>query len=240
MSDIKSIIFRDNKYKELSEYYGEKYQIEVFDKPRNNNFVLIDDDTKLFHKGSFITNSFNYGPFLNRIKNFEREHQLKKAISFKSIKPKRILDATAGLGHDAFIFALLGQSVTCIERNKGILILFEEALRMLPKETYYKNAKRRIEIINKDASEYTHNPQGHDLVYIDPMFQVSKKLRRNKSLTFINSYLGKEDDVTIDFIKKNTFRRIVVKRPKNFKDFAVKESFIVPGSSVDFKVLINS
>ena len=111
---------------------------------------------------------------------------------------------------------------------------------MLPKETYYKNAKRRIEIINKDASEYTHNPQGHDLVYIDPMFQVSKKLRRNKSLTFINSYLGKEDDVTIDFIKKNTFRRIVVKRPKNFKDFAVKESFIVPGSSVDFKVLINS
>ena len=72
------------------------------------------------------------------------------------------------------------------------------------------------------------------------MFQVSKKLRRNKSLSFINSYLGKEDDVTIDFIKKNTFRRIVVKRPKNFKDFALKESFIIPGSSVDFKVLINS
>lgn len=240
MSDIKSIIFTDYKYKDLAQHYGEKYHIEVSDKPRHNNFVLIDDITKLFHKGSFITNSFNYGPFLNRIKNFEREHQLKKAISFKSIKPKRILDATAGLGHDAFIFALLGQSVTCIERNKGILILFEEALRMLPKETYYKNAKRRIEIINKDASEYTHNPQGHDLVYIDPMFQVSKKLRRNKSLTFINSYLGKEDDVTIDFIKKNTFRRIVVKRPKNFKDFAVKESFIVPGSSVDFKVLINS
>ena len=240
MSDIKSIIFRDNKFKELSKHYGEKYQIEVSDKPQHNNFVLIDDNTKLFHKGSFITNSFNYGPFLNRIKNFEREHQLKKAISYTSIQPKRILDATAGLGHDAFIFALLGQSVTCIERNKGILILFEEALRMLPKETYYKKAKRRIEIINKDASEYTHNPLGHDLVYIDPMFEVSKKLRRNKSLSFINSYLGNEDDVTIDFVKKNSFKRIVVKRQKKYKDFALKESFIVSGSSVDFKVLINS
>ena len=34
-------------------------------------------------------------------------------------KPKKILDTTGGLGHDAFILALLGQKVTVVEKNKG-------------------------------------------------------------------------------------------------------------------------
>ena len=61
---------------------------------------------------------------------------LKKSISYQAGKPKSILDATAGLGRDGFICALLGQEVTMVEENKGMCILIESALKRLPNRSY--------------------------------------------------------------------------------------------------------
>jgi predicted methyltransferase len=60
--------------------------------------------------------SFVEGPILHRLKYGKgRGQNLAKAVGMKSNKNRNIIDATAGLGYDAFILASLGANVTLIE-----------------------------------------------------------------------------------------------------------------------------
>ena len=65
--------------------------------------------------------SFIEGPILHRLKYGKgRGQNLAKAVGMKSNKNRNIIDATAGLGYDAFILASLGANVTLIERSEKI------------------------------------------------------------------------------------------------------------------------
>ena len=46
----------------------------------------------------------------------------------KSNKNRTVVDATAGLGYDAFILASLGANVTLIERSKTMYKLLQEGI----------------------------------------------------------------------------------------------------------------
>ena len=63
--------------------------------------------------------SFIEGPILHRLKYGKgRGQNLAKAVGMKFNKNRNIIDATAGLGYDAFILASLGAKVTLIERSE--------------------------------------------------------------------------------------------------------------------------
>ncbi len=57
-----------------------------------------------------------------------RGQALARAVGMKTDKSPKIVDATAGLGRDAFLLASLGAEVTLIERSKKMYQLLEQGL----------------------------------------------------------------------------------------------------------------
>ena len=73
--------------------------------------------------------SFIEGPILHRLKYGKgRGQNLAKAVGMKANKNRTIVDATAGLGYDAFILASLGANVTLIERSEIMHKLVADAM----------------------------------------------------------------------------------------------------------------
>ena len=142
--DIKEIVCREKSFISEAEYYSNNIQIPVNSISSETCYIDLSLENFLVFKQKRISNLFHKDPFLRRVKNYQRENMLKKAISYQAGKPKSILDATAGLGRDGFICALLGQEVTMVEENKGMCILIESALKRLPNRSYF------------NAVSYTH------------------------------------------------------------------------------------
>ena len=236
--DIKEIVCREKSFISEAEYYSNKYQIPVNSISSENCYIDLSLENFLVFKQKRISNLFHKDPFLRRVKNYQRENMLKKAISYQAGKPKSILDATAGLGRDGFICALLGQEVTMVEENKGMCILIESALKRLPNTSYFNDAKNRISVINADSSKIKLNTEDYDTIYLDPMFSTQSKSMSNKELTFLKTYIDQEQDLVNTFLKKR-YKRLVVKREKSFKSESTKkENIIYEGKSINFHVFI--
>ena len=114
MSDIKAITFNKNSFSSRAIYYSKKYKIPIKHEKLKEPYLEIAEESKLYANKGFLTNLYHKDQFSRRIANYQREKHLKKAIGFKSSISKRILDGTGGVGHDAFIFALLGEEITIL------------------------------------------------------------------------------------------------------------------------------
>ncbi len=78
---------------------------------------------------------------------------------------KRVLDATAGLGRDAFVLAQAGARVDMIEREPLLQVLLADAL-------VRQAAPARLSLHKADARDGLGDVfAGHDVIYLDPMFE---------------------------------------------------------------------
>ena len=211
MSDIKYIFLDDKKYQKKAEYFSNKYQVPISIKKPTNCHIALSSKPELCFKNEKFASDFTKGRFFTRLSKYQTELHLKKAIGWKSNVSKNILDCTGGLGHDAFILALLGQKITFVEKNKGLCILFENALSELPNEKYFNSARSKILIKNGDSKQFIIDSEKFDVIYIDPMFNSKKKLKRSKEMSFLDIYLDDYDSPLEDYLKTD-HRRIVVKR----------------------------
>ena len=168
MADIETINFVEERYRKTASHYANKYNLNT-NLPNTPCYVEISDESKLFFLDHSISNSFLKGKFASRIKKYQTENLIKKAFG-KNISSMNILDCTGGLGHDTFILALLGANVTYVEQNKGLIILFEEALRCLPPTKYFIDAVKRITVRQSDSKAFLEQAEHYDAIYIDPMF----------------------------------------------------------------------
>src|SRR5712672_338078 len=57
-----------------------------------------------------------------------RDHPLVKAAGFRKDRIPTVVDATAGLGRDAFLLASVGAKVVLLERSREVHALLEDAL----------------------------------------------------------------------------------------------------------------
>ena len=211
MADIEGIKVLNLSTQKRAKKLSEKYNVPLINSESAETYVSIDDQS-ILHSGNYkLENSFSEGKFRARISQYQGESLLKKAIGWQSTSQKHILDTTGGLGHDAFILALLGQKITVLEKNTGLCILIEEALNNLPKLPYFNNARNNISIINKDSRAFLTSAEHFDVIYIDPMFNSDKKLKRSKQMEFLANYLAEYDDPSIDFYQTK-FKRMVIKK----------------------------
>ena len=211
MADIEGIKVLNLSTQKRAKKLSEKYNVPLINSESAETYVSIDDQS-ILHSGNYkLENSFREGKFRARISQYQGESLLKKAIGWQSTSQKHILDTTGGLGHDAFILALLGQKITVLEKNTGLCILIEEALNNLPKLPYFNNARNNISIINKDSRAFLTSAEHFDVIYIDPMFNSDKKLKRSKQMEFLANYLAEYDDPSIDFYQTK-FKRMVIKK----------------------------
>ena len=211
MADIEGIKVVNLSYMKRARELSKKYNISLLDSKSAETYLFLDDQSILHSGSNKLENSFTSGKFSTRISQYQGENLLKKAIGWQSKTQKHILDATGGLGHDSFILALLGQKITLLEKNKGLCILIEEALHNLPNLPYFKNAKNNISIINSDSRAFLSSAENFDVIYIDPMFNSKKKLKRTKQMEFLDNYLNEYDDPSAEFYESN-FKRLVIKK----------------------------
>lgn len=138
-------------------------------------------------------------------------HDLCKAVGIRQ-QPK-ILDATAGLGRDAFIFAKLGCNVTLLERHPILATQLMQAWHELEDTAL----KQRMQVCHQDALRFLDGCGMFDVIYLDPMFPEDKRTAlAKKDMQMLQSLVGHDpdSDQLLSLAKAKATRRVVVKRHK--------------------------
>ena len=162
--------------------------------------------------------SFIEGPILHRLKYGKgRGQNLAKAVGFKFNKNRTIIDATAGLGYDAFILASLGANVTLIERSEKIYDLLKAAISEA--KLYGGEISKivnRMELLFGDSKDILPNI-APEVVLIDTMYKERKKSALVKSdMRLVREVVGSDSDHVelINVALNNASKRVVIKQPR--------------------------
>ena len=164
----------------------------IHEQSQQKSTVLVDFSNKtLQHK---VNNSFN------------TKSGLIRAVSVRN-KPRHettVIDATAGLGNDAYVISTFGFPMIWIERNPIIYSLLRDGFERIttstvlspPTDVHHQqrlfNCQSVREVLNIEACEYVPNvaSQKVDVIYLDPMFtseSVAKKSTPKKGMQALRS-----------------------------------------------------
>lgn len=172
-----------------------------------------------------------------------RGQALPKAIGLKNGKTPSVVDATAGLGRDAFLLASLGAEVTLIERSIEMHGLLKEGLeRALEAGGDVAEVVSRMTLLLGDAKDLlpTLNPE---VVLVDPMHPPRKKSALVKNeMRLIRKIVGEDLDVLelMQVALATATNRVVLKWPMRADALAglPKCSHQITGKSTRYDVFM--
>jgi len=146
-----------------------------------------------------------------------RGQALPKAVGMKSGKTPNIVDATAGLGRDAFLLASLGAEVTLIERSPDMHRLLEEGLaHAVEAGGDVADVIKRMTLLHGDAKDLLPT-LAPEVILIDPMHPPRKKSALVKSeMRLIRELVGTDED-SVELMKvalSSASNRVVLKWPQ--------------------------
>ena len=174
-----------------------------------------------------------------------RGEHLPKAVGMKGGHSPTIIDATAGLGRDAFLLASLGSQVTLIERSATIHKLLAagmEAARQAGGQ--YKDIIDRMTLIHGDSIALLPYMQA-DVVLIDPMHPRRQKSALVKAeMRAIRDIVGVDEDqrVLVKTALAMATKRVVLKWPAKATPLAGirPTSHQIIGKSIRYDVFVIS
>lgn len=153
----------------------------------------------------------------HRLRMGEGKNQaLPKAAGFKSGHIPQIVDATAGLGRDAFLLASLGAQVTLIERADALHAALADALaRALAAGGRYAEAAARMTLIHGDSISLlpTMTPE---TILVDPMHPPRRGTALvKKDMRILRDIVGADTDQTalMQAALASARKRVVLKWP---------------------------
>ena len=157
-----------------------------------------------------------------------------KAIGLNKGVTPSVVDATGGLGQDAFVLASLGCQVTLIERSPVIAALLEDGLYRASLNAEVAAVVQRMSLVKGDAvdvmnsmvKERVQDNKITDVVYLDPMFPHREKSALvKKEMRLFQDLLGEDLDADglLEPALKLAEYRVVVKRPRLAPDLDQKE-----------------
>ena len=142
-----------------------------------------------------------------------------KAVGIQAGVRPTVLDATAGLGRDAFVLAQLGCSVVLLERQPIIAALLEDGLQRAQRDPEVAPILARMRLIHGDAIARmrTWEEPPPQVIYLDPMFpHRDKSALVKKEMRLFRPLAG--DDVDAPDLLAAALalasHRVVVKRPR--------------------------
>ncbi|MCK4869203.1 MAG: class I SAM-dependent methyltransferase [Alphaproteobacteria bacterium] len=146
-----------------------------------------------------------------------RGQALPRAVGMKGGKTPMVVDATAGLGRDAFLLASLGATVILIERSPEMHGLLEEGMaRAQDAGGEVAEVIKRMTLLHGDARNLlpTLSPE---VVLVDPMHPPQKKSALVKNeMRLIRNIVGMDED-SGDLMKvalATARKRVVLKWPQ--------------------------
>jgi 16S rRNA (guanine1516-N2)-methyltransferase len=139
----------------------------------------------------------------------------------KKISETKVLDCTAGLGKDSFIFASFGFQLLLIEKNPIIFHLLQDGHQRGMKDEKLNFILKNMKLINDDSLNYLNSHQEHfDVIYFDPMFPSTNrknKISPKKEIQYIRELVPERETNLLEKAKEfiQFTDRLVIKRPKN-------------------------
>ena len=168
-----------------------------------------------------------------------------KAVGFNKKPGLTVIDATAGLGRDAFVLASLGAMVTLVERNPLVAALLADGLRRgaLDPQTADR-LPQRMQLVHLPALEALHSLPAPDVVFLDPMFPPREKSALvKKEMRAFHDVVGADDDADALLAPALALakHRVVVKRP-GYAEFLAgkKPTMSIEGKNNRFDVYVNA
>ena len=165
-----------------------------------------------------------------------------KAVGLQpGIRPT-VVDATAGLGRDAFVLAQLGCSVTLIERNPLVAALLEDGLQRAASDAEVATIVGRMRLVCGDAIALMSawSDEAPQVVYLDPMFpHRDKSALVKKEMRLFRPVVGDDDDAPalLEAALALATHRVVVKRARKAPAIAgPKRTLVLEGNSSRFDI----
>jgi 16S rRNA (guanine1516-N2)-methyltransferase len=165
-----------------------------------------------------------------------------KAVGIQSGVRPVVLDATAGLGRDAFVLAQLGCAVTLIERQPLIAALLEDGLLRAQIDPEVGAIVAQMHLLRGNAIELMRGWEDEppQVVYLDPMFpHRDKSASVKKEMRLFRPLVGDDDDAPalLEAALALATHRVVVKRPRKAPAIAgEKPAYVLEGNASRFDI----
>lgn len=142
-----------------------------------------------------------------------------KAVGVAQGVRPQVLDATAGLGKDAFVLASLGCQMTLIERQPLVAALLADGLQRARDDQEVGPIVERMRLLVGNAIDTMHAWQGEppQVIYLDPMFpHRNKSALVKKEMRVFRPLVGDDLDAPalLEAALALASHRVVVKRPR--------------------------
>lgn len=143
-----------------------------------------------------------------------------KAVGLNKGATPSVLDATAGMGKDAFVLASLGCNVTLVERQPPVYAMLVDGFRRASQSSDLPWFDERMTLM-QDTSQNAlrkaiENKDEYDVVYLDPMFPHREKSAAvKKDMAMFQTFVGNDADADelLPLAYQLATKRVVVKRP---------------------------
>jgi 16S rRNA (guanine1516-N2)-methyltransferase len=172
--------------------------------------------------------------------NLSRKQPLGRAIGGSATT---IIDATAGLGHDACLLACMGWRVMAIERDPFIAMMLTIAHRDATRcAALGKILSDGMTIQPGSAAPILQSlPTRPDVVYLDPMFALRKgSALPRKPAQILQALAEAGGDEALFDASCRAADRVVVKRPTGGPPIARDPDLIFKGRLVRYDVYLNT
>lgn len=164
-----------------------------------------------------------------------------KACGLKGGATPHVLDATAGLGRDAFVLASLGCRVDMIERSPIAGALLADGLSRAWQDADVASIAARMRLHVGDAAALLQSWPGErpEVIYLDPMFPETrqKSALSKKDMQAFQAVVGADEDADALLLPAChlALGRVAVKRPRHAPFLAgVKPAYSLEGDSVRY------
>lgn len=224
LSQLLSVVNEAND-EGLAKHFAEQHALSYSPEKLSTPYVLEFNEgaTRLLQRGKGapgpISASFLNGKVAHRRQFGGGKGQLiAKAVGVQSGIMPRVLDATAGLGRDAFVLATLGCEVTMLERSPVVAELLRSALQEA-QQSEVAEIIARMHLIDSSALTWMSEQAEvvADVVYLDPMYPTREKSALvKKEMRAFHDLVGADPDADalLPLAMSCARCRVVVKRPR--------------------------
>lgn len=176
--------------------------------PKDRNMKQAQGELRVDFVGGAVAHRLRFGG--------GRGQALAKAMGLRAGKTPMIVDATAGLGRDAFLLASLGAQVVLIERSEQMHTLLVQGMERAANEGgELREIMDRMTLLQGDAKDLLPELSG-EAILIDPMHPPrTNSALVKRELRQVREIVGTDDDaadlvrVALDTARK----RVVLKWP---------------------------
>ena len=202
--------------RDMAESFARRAGVELLDKTGEELTVLF-DAKGVSLTGYGLSYQGDFEGMLHRVSDGRLSHEMLVRAAKTADMGLKGIDATAGMGEDAFLLAAYGYEMTLYEQNPVVAVLLKDALRRAKKNPKLKDVVGRMELVEGNSVEHLKNRVDNvDLIYLDPMFPGRQKSGLiNKKLQLIQKLeppCSDEVELFEAAIGANP-AKIIVKRP---------------------------